>query len=314
VGGQALWSRSKTPDRPDLAEEWDGRDLSGHAAALWWQRNDGTWDHYLELNDAANEFRADNGFIPAVGIRTGYLQGGRTFRPADGPVRRVRVFTIYKYREDQDGRLLERILVPGFGMDALLNSFVRFEFAQEDLRAVDRVFRRRQIRPWIEFRAGKVLSNVSLSAAFGDEIDFANDRLGDGTTLSAAAELTIGRHLRLSPLYRRRSIDVDAGPGLSGRLLTAEILRLRAVWSFNSRAWLRLIGQQVETTRRPELWTFDVERHSKDLAGSAVFAYKLNWQTVLYVGYADTRTLDDFDELRPAERQAFFKISYAFRD
>ena len=50
-----------------------------------------------------------------------------------------------------------------------------------------------------------------------------------------------------------------------------------------------------------------------DFSGSAVFAYKLNWQTVLYVGYSDARVLDETDELQPDERQAFVKISYAFR-
>jgi len=34
---------------------------------------------------------------------------------------------------------------------------------------------------------------------------------------------------------------------------------------------------------------------------------------VRYLGYADSRTLDDADQLAPAERQVFFKVSYAFR-
>ncbi|MCZ7652487.1 MAG: hypothetical protein M5U13_15500 [Thermoanaerobaculia bacterium] len=313
VRGQLLWSASATPDRPDLADEWDGRDLSGHAFDVQWSRGDGKWDNYVEYKDIGDDFRADNGFVPQVGIRAVLAEAGRTWYPADGAVRRVRLFGIYKYKTDRDDELLERYVVPGIGFDAMLNSFVRVEFAQEDIRAIDRVFRRRQLRPTVELRVGRVLSNVSVSAALGDEIDFANDRLGDGTTWSVAADFTPGSRLRVSPLYRRRTLDVDAAPGLSGRLLTAEVARLRVVWSFNARAWVRLIGQQIETTRRPELWTFEVARHERDLAGSAVFAYKLNWQTVLYLGYADTRALDDLDELEPADRQAFFKISYAFR-
>ncbi|HSM51235.1 MAG TPA: carbohydrate binding family 9 domain-containing protein [Thermoanaerobaculia bacterium] len=313
VRGQLLWSASVTPDRLDLADEWDGRDLSGHALDVQWSRSDGKWDNYVEYKDIADDFRADSGFIPQVGIRAVLAEAGRTWRPTDGAVRRVRLFGVYKYKTDRDDELLERYIVPGIGLDALLNSFVRVELAQEDIRAIDRVFRRHQVRPTVEFRPGKVLSNVSVAAAFGDEIDFANDRIGKGTTWSFAADFTPGSRLRLSPLYRRRTLDVDAAPGLSGRLLTAEVARLRLVWSFNSRAWIRLIGQQIETTRRPELWTFAVARHESDFAGSAVFAYKLNWQTVLYLGYADTRALDEFDELKPADRQAFLKVSYAFR-
>jgi len=313
ITGQLLWSTSRTPNRPDLADEWDGRDLSGHAFDLWWNRSDGKWDHFIELKDVADEFRADNGFVPQVGVRAGYVEGGRTWRPTDGAVRRFRLFTYYKYKQDQDGNLIERFLVPGFGMDAMFNSFIRVEIAQEDLRAVDHVFRRHQIRPTIEFRLGKVFSSFHVDGAIGDEIDFANDRLGDGTTVNVEADITPGNHLRISPLYRRRTLDVDVAPGLGGRVLTAEIARVKLVWTFNARSWVRLIGQQIEVTRRPELWVDEVDRHSRDLAGSAVFAYKLNWQTVLYVGYADTRALDELDELRPADRQAFFKVSYAFR-
>ena len=44
-----------------------------------------------------------------------------------------------------------------------------------------------------------------------------------------------------------------------------------------------------------------------------MFAYKLNWQTVLFVGYGDNRAFDDADRLQPASRELFFKLSYAFQ-
>jgi len=314
ITGQFLYSASQTPDRPDLAGEWDGRSLAGHAADVWWNRNDGKWDHYLELKDVSDEFRADNGFIPQVGIRAGLFIGGRSWYWEEGAVRRIRLFGYYKYKQDQGGNLLERMAYTGFGMDALRNSFVRVEFAQEDLRAIGHVFRRHQVRPYLEMRPGKVFANLSVSGTFGDEIDFANDRLGTGTTINVTAEFVPGEHLRISPVYGRRTLNVSTAEGLSGRLVTAEIARLKATWTFNSRAWIRLIGQWISTERRPELWTFAVDRKSEDVTGSAVFAYKLNWQTVLYLGYADSRTLDDRYELQPSNRQAFFKVSYAFRN
>jgi hypothetical protein len=46
---------------------------------------------------------------------------------------------------------------------------------------------------------------------------------------------------------------------------------------------------------------------------SALFAYKLYWQTVLFVGYGDDRALAETDTLEPASRQFFAKISYAFQ-
>ena len=69
----------------------------------------------------------------------------------------------------------------------------------------------------------------------------------------------------------------------------------------------------MESDRRVELFTDEVEPHDGFFAGSLVFAYKLNWQTVLYLGYADSRETDPQDDLQAAGRQGFFKISYAFR-
>ena len=48
-------------------------------------------------------------------------------------------------------------------------------------------------------------------------------------------------------------------------------------------------------------------------SGSALFAYKLNWQSVVFLGYGDTRTLSEDGGLPPAGRQLFLKVSYAFQ-
>jgi hypothetical protein len=53
---------------------------------------------------------------------------------------------------------------------------------------------------------------------------------------------------------------------------------------------------------------------SAAFSASALFAYKLNWQTVLYVGYGDDRTFSaDSDALEQSGRQAFAKVSYAWQ-
>ncbi len=80
--------------------------------------------------------------------------------------------------------------------------------------------------------------------------------------------------------------------------------RLKATYTFSSRAFLRLIGQRTEVaeTGRTEAFT-----------GSALFAYKINWQTVLFLGYGDERALSPDDRLEPTGRELFFKVSYAFQ-
>lgn len=80
--------------------------------------------------------------------------------------------------------------------------------------------------------------------------------------------------------------------------------RLKATYTFNSRSFLRLIGQQTRVEQ---------DGRSKDFSGSALFAYKINWQTVLFLGYGDERALSEQDRLEPAGRELFLKVSYAFQ-
>ena len=85
-------------------------------------------------------------------------------------------------------------------------------------------------------------------------------------------------------------------------------------------AFLRVIGQWVETNRDPSLFTSVVARRDGDFSGSALFAYKLNWQSVMFVGYGDERDIldnrdppHDPETLEPASRTFFLKLSYAFQ-
>ena len=66
--GQALWSESRTLDRPDLAAEWDGRSLSDRALLLNWSHYTDRLDWFVQGQDLGPHFRADDGFIPEVGI------------------------------------------------------------------------------------------------------------------------------------------------------------------------------------------------------------------------------------------------------
>jgi len=83
---------------------------------------------------------------------------------------------------------------------------------------------------------------------------------------------------------------------------------------FNARCFLRLIGQYVVTRRDVTLYTFTISPKDESFNSSALFAYKLNWQTVLYTGYGDDRTFTDVTgRLEPASRQVFAKLSYAWQ-
>jgi hypothetical protein len=56
-----------------------------------------------------------------------------------------------------------------------------------------------------------------------------------------------------------------------------------------------------------------VTAKSGDFGGSLLLAYKLNWQSVVFVGYGDDRELTDQARLARLDRQGFVKMSYALQ-
>lgn len=313
ITGQWLWSDSRTPDRPDLAGEWDGRTLSDHAGLLNYQHSDAHFDFFVQGQDLGRDFRADEGFIPQVGYREAFVQAGWTERPKKNFLSRIRTFTEGTYDATPEGTVLLRHGQVGMGMDGKLNSFLRVELNQDDIRVGGQLLSRFRPRVQVQASPGRVLNNISVDTYFGDEIDFANAREAHGWTTTASVTVRPGDHVELVGSSSARRLGSNSGDG-SGRVFLAGVQRLRATFMFNSRSFLRLIGQYVTTKRDPSLYTFPVPAKDEDFSSSALFAYKLNWQTVLYAGYGDERRFTDVTgRLEKGGRQAFAKISYAIQ-
>jgi hypothetical protein len=76
---------------------------------------------------------------------------------------------------------------------------------------------------------------------------------------------------------------------------------------------MRLIGEYVETTRDPTLYTAVVEKRSGGFQGSALITYEINWQTRIDLGYQEGDVLSRGDILHRDARMGFLKVSYAFQ-
>ncbi|HYR27678.1 MAG TPA: DUF5916 domain-containing protein, partial [Thermoanaerobaculia bacterium] len=137
--GQLLYSQTDTPNRPDLADEWNGQELSGHAGYLQFTHSTATRDFYIDYRDYADDFRADNGFVPQVGYRGSYAEGGRTWRP-EGFFNRVRAYAFGEYQQTQNGDLLYRLVSAGFGADGRYRSFTRIRVARDAVAHAGEVF------------------------------------------------------------------------------------------------------------------------------------------------------------------------------
>jgi hypothetical protein len=313
VSGQWLVSGSKTPNRTDLAAGWTGQTLDGHAAVVQWSHNTTHLDWSGSYRDVSGGFRADVGYVPQVGYREIYGQPGWTVRPM-GFLSRLRTFVNLDRQIDGAGALVSSDVQPGVGMDTALNGFMQFRYIQDRIRTPAGVLiGRHQFAYVLQFGPSRQVSQIALNGTLGQDIDFGNSRQGRGPTINFSATLDPTEHVELALIENVQWLNVDGPAGESRRLFTAAVSRIRGTYTFTARTFVRVIGQYVSTRSDPSLYLQTVAARVGTLNGSALFAYKLNWQSVIYVGYGDDRELSDRRRLLPSDRQVFVKMSYAFQ-
>jgi hypothetical protein len=310
ITGQWLVSDTRTPNRPDLAQEWTGQSMTSHAGQLQWGHTTTRFDATAMFKDVGDGFRAEAGFVPQVGYRESSAGAGWTFRPT-GFVSKLRTFVNVDRQVDRAGELIGRDVQPGIAMNTRWNGFMQFRYIDDDIRSGADTIGRRQFGYSAQFSPSRLLSVVSVSGTTGQEIDFANARPGTGTTLNASAMLNPTNHLNLMLTQDQSWVNVDDAAGVSRQLFIARVSRVRGTYTFTSRLFVRGTAQYVATDRDADLYTFTVPRTSGTVSGQVLLSYKLNWQSVLFVGYGDDRMLSTQDRFEKVDRQFFVKLSYA---
>lgn len=310
--GQLLLSDTQNPNRPDLTAAWTGQHFVSEAFDLKWNRSTRTWDDSLEVKDFGDGFRADDGFVPQVGFHELRGSAGYSFYPEHALANLVRPFLFGDYVTDQGGAPLLRRVQPGIVMNGIWSGYAELDYNDDRVRAGSQLFNRRQLLYNLNLTPSRLFS-VSLSGFLGQEIDFDNVRPGRGGSVVSQLTLRPTDHLAVDLYGTYAWLDVTAG-GQSGRLFSADVARVRVVYCVDARTFLRLVGQDVRVDRRPSFYLATVTPRDDARSLSALFGYRLNWQTVLYLGYDDERAIVDASgRLLPASRTLFFKASYAFQ-
>jgi hypothetical protein len=148
---------------------------------------------------------------------------------------------------------------------------------------------------------------VSLNGTYADTVDFANNRPATVLQVRPAVELKIGRHVnaQLDHTFRRLAAEGE-------RIFRADLTQLRLVYQFSVRSFVRGILQYQRVARDPAMYTSPVSPETRTLFTQFLYSYKLNPQTVLFLGYSDNRLgMQDFD-LTQTDRTFFVKIGYAW--
>jgi hypothetical protein len=309
VSFQALASETDYPDAfaRVLGEEQDA--FGGHAIEAFWNYRDRDWGASAGWRLFDDGFRADAGFVPQVDIETwrGSLQ--RTiWGAAEDFFHQIAVGGTLFHSRNVAGELTANKFELRAGFAGPLQS-------QTDLIGV-----------WREERVRGILFedlySTSLDFAFqpSDNLRFIFQGL-DGVTVESwnlveaddrqfriDAEIKLGSHLNTQVSLIQQTIDVD-----EGRLYRARLSDLKLTWQFTVRTFVRCLFQWQDIDYQPEHFLADPPDDLETLASQLLFSYKINPQTVLFVGYSDQYldipTLQSGLEI---DRRTFFaKMSYA---
>jgi hypothetical protein len=272
-----------------------------HVAAKW-----AAFGSYVAYDSG---FRSDTGYIPRVDYRafTGqaqrrYFRGaGSWFNQIDLGMRGWRMMTDDWSMTDQTAAAFVNYMGPyqtqvqfNVPHDQVVYGGQSYEFWRPDIYA--------GIKP----TGGTAFA---VNAQFGGGVDYANNR-------KATRVLQLGPRIEYRPVRRvslQFSYDLDQLDVEGGRLYRANLAQLKAMYYFNVRSFFRAILQYTDIERDPALYTFPVEERTRRLFQQYLFSYKLNPQTVLFVGYSDNASnvrVPSID-LQQTNRTLFIKIGYA---
>lgn len=312
ITGQFLYSHTENPNMPEISPVFNGQILDDHAGEITWDHQQTRYDWRARYVDIGDQFRADAGFVPQVGYREALGAGGLRFYPTGKLLSFVRTYFAADKFFFTNGDNLGHDYFPGIFLIGSRNLNSQFEFHHNEVQVGDQLLTQKFLTYFVQFDPGNKIPRITFQGRTGDLIDFDNQRVGAGTNIALTANVRPFDHLTLTADAAREWLNLDT-VGAKGRLYTATIARLRGVYVFDARSFVRAIVQHVTTTRDPLLYSFPVPGRDGTFLGSILYGYRLNWQTNLFIGYGDDGLINDANALVHTTRSIFFKVSYAWQ-
>lgn len=295
----------------DIAGDFDQPlgTFDGTSSFASYDYNTRNWFAYVRHQDRSQGFRADAGFLPQVNIDQQVVGLGRVWHGGeDDWYTRLQLNGDWDITHDDNGRLLEREIEGYLNVQGPMQSVFQVGGLTRDVLFNDALFKETKISFFAEFQPKGGLA-LGVWSRWGDQIDFANTRLGDQVRIDPFIVWNVNRNLlvRYEGVFVR--LDTKEGPNV----FDAQIHDVRLTWQFSTRSFVRLTAQLQDIERNPDVYVESVDRRTQDVGRQLLYSYKLNPQTVFFLGYSDRHIDDDaLDSLTATDRTWFLKIGYAW--
>lgn len=304
---QALGSRTQYPDEFAVDNGQPDGEFDGYALDARYERDSGDYDWWVSYREIDADFRADMGFRTRTDYREGHLGLSRNWRGSeDSWYSSVDVGAGCVYIEEMDRDLLSKFYDYWIYYDGPSRTCVNVygTLGREGYlgREYDDSYLDVQVGLW---PTGDVY--VGLDTILDQTVDYDHARPADRIALEPSVSASIGERLNLTLVHDYETLDVD-----EGRLYTANVTYMKGTYLFSRRAALRAILQYIDCEFNTELYAYDIDSESQRLSSQVLFSYKVNPQTVVYLGYSDNHYGGGEVDLTQNDRTFFAKVGYAF--
>jgi len=283
--------------------------FSGQASLLRYRYSSRNWFGHAAFENYSSGFRADSGFIRQVGGDSYNARFGRLWHGTDDNWwTRIRASVGGEYVVAEDGRVLEREARLRLGFGGPMQSWFQFAFEKETelWEGVD--YDQQGVFGYFEIRPTGGLS-LAFEAGYSDQVDYTNDRLGKSTRIQPHVTWNITKKL----LLRLNAVSSKLNTPDGDMIFEARVVDARLTWQFSLRSFVRLTLQNTDVERNLAEYVEEEDAHTQDLGRQLLYSYKLNPQTVFFLGYSDQYVDDDsLSDLTISDRTWFMKIGYAW--
>ena len=309
VNAQYLSSTTEYPSDLDTEFEQPLGSFAGEAVAVNYDFDSRNWFAYVKHLQKSAGFRADSGFVPRVDGNTQIVGMGRIWHgDEDNWWAQIRLRGDWDITHGVGGQLLEREVEAYVTVNGPMQSWIQLGGLTRDLLFDDVMFKEEKLTFFTELQPRGGLA-LGVFSSYGDQVDFANTRLGNMLRVEPFLNWNVSRNLLLR--FDGAMLRLDNKDG--AQIFDARVYDVRLTWQFSRRSFLRFTTQFQDVERNPDEHIDSVDAHSRDLGRQLLYSYKLNPQTVFFVGYSDQHIDEDnLDGLTATNRTLFMKIGYAW--
>lgn len=325
IKAQVLNSETLYPEDFTNSIKSSNGSFNEHAFKLNFNHNSEYWLIDLDHQSIGDEFRADLGFMPKVDIKTDSIFIKRSIYSTQGSQwQEAGIAGKWEIIHNINNELIERALTTRFSIDGPMQSYfelnlvhsekvgIRYDDTNADIDGNTSSFNEDQIELYASIKPDS-RTNFSLELTVGDKVDYVNDRLGDLIQLEGNVAVFITDHLEFDFYQTYSKLDAKNSYGNNSNVYIANISELRLSYQFDIQSYLKLSLVYSDVDKNPDNNDFINSTQSKDLASQLIYAYKLNPQTVFFLGYSDNSFQDDdLTKLTRTEKTFFTKVSYAW--